>query len=342
MDSSAQPIGRSYRHRFEGPFFRRLMLGGIRYIPPAVKRVIVPLWGSLFYTILPSARAAALHNLDCVLGPAPPWERHRRGLALFQQYAQMLTDSYALHQGLPLDFDVSSFGRHHLLDAVKKGQGAIAATGHLGMWQVGPFLAEWRGLPQFYLAMAAEPNPLVQQFEQRFRDRFRIIYTTESPFSILKLASVLREGAIVGMQIDRHLGGQALPMQFCGRPAWFPTGPATLARATGAPLVPSFFVIEPTARGQRRRRLSHYLDTAIVVPHTADRQADITQAMRHLVAAYEKMVQRFPTQWYQFFDFFAPPAAPSRPVGASAPEASAEPPPVPSPQAVPDVGKPPL
>ena len=186
----------------------------------------------------------------------------------------MLADSYALHQGLPLDFDVSSYGRHHLLDAVKKGRGAIAATGHLGMWQVGPFLAEWRGLPQFYLAMAAEPNPLVQQFEQRFRDRFRVVYTTESPFSVLKLASVLREGAIVGMQLDRHLGGQAMAVPFCGQTAWFPTGPATLARATGAPLVPSFFVVEPSRRGQRRR-LSHYLDAAIEVPHTADRTADI-------------------------------------------------------------------
>lgn len=282
------------------------MLGGIRYIPPAVKRLIVPLWGSLFYAILPPAREAALGNLDRVLGPAPQWQRHRRGLELFQRYAQMLADSYALHQGLPLHFDVSSFGRHHLLDAIKQGHGAIAATGHLGMWQVGPFLAEWRGLPQFYLAMAAEPNPMVQQFEQRFRDRFRIVYTTESPFSVLKLAAVLREGAIVGMQLDRRLGGHAMPVPFCGQIAWFPTGPATLARATGAPLVPSFFVVEPAPPGQRRR-LSHYLDAAIVVPKTADRSADIAAATHQLVAAYERMVKRFPTQWYQFFDFFAPP-----------------------------------
>jgi lauroyl/myristoyl acyltransferase len=311
MDSSEQPAGRSHRHRFEGPFFRRLLLGGIRHIPVPVQRLTMPLWGSLFYSLLPTARAAALHNLDGLLGTASPWQRHRRGLQLFHNYAQMLADTYALHQGLPLDFEVTSYGRHHLLDAVQQGHGAIAATGHLGMWQVVPFLAEWRGLPQFYVAMATEPNPLVQQFEQRFRDRFRVIYTTESPFSVLKLASVLREGAIVGMQLDRHLGGHAMAVPFGGQTAWFPTGPATLARATGAPLVPSFFVVEPSPRGQKRR-LSHYLDTAIVVPQTADRKADIAQATQQLVAAYERMVQRFPTQWYQFYDFFAPPAASGR------------------------------
>jgi KDO2-lipid IV(A) lauroyltransferase len=282
------------------------MLGGIRYIPAGVQRLTMPLWGSLFYSLLPTARAAALQNLDGVLGVASPLERHRRGLQLFCNYAQMIADSYALHQGRPLDCDVSSFGRHHLLDAVAKGQGAIAATGHVGMWQVGPFLAEWRGLPQFYMAMAAEPNPMVQQFEERFRGRFRIVYTTESPFSVLKLATVLREGAIVGMQLDRHLGGHALAVPFCGRTAYFPTGPATLARATGAPLVPSFFVAEPALRGQRRR-LSHYLDAPIVVHKTRDRSADIAQATHQLVAAYARIVQRFPTQWYQFYDFFAPP-----------------------------------
>ena len=320
MNSSAQPTGRSYRHRFEGPFFRRLLLGGIRHIPASVQRLTMPLWGSLFYTILPTARAAALHNLDQVLGPTSQWQRHRRGLELFYNYAQMIADNYTLHQSLPLDFEVTSHGRHHLFDALKQGRGAIAATGHLGMWQVGPFLAEKRGLPQFYMAMAAEPNPLVQQFEQRFRDRFRIIYTTESPFSVLKLAAVLREGAIVGMQLDRHLGGHALALPFCGRTAWFPTGPATLARATGAPLVPSFFVVEPSPRGQRR--LSHYLDAAIFVPRTADRRADIAQATEQLVASYARIVQRFPTQWYQFYDFFAPPAASGRP----APAANREPP----------------
>jgi lauroyl/myristoyl acyltransferase len=322
MDPSAAATpGRSYRHRFEGPFFRRLMLGGIRYIPPAIQRLSMPLWGSLFYSLLPTARAAALHNLDRVLGPAPPLARHRRGLALFRNYAQMIADSYALHQGRPLDFDVSSYGRHHLLDAVGRGQGAIAATGHLGMWQVGPFLAEWRGLPQFYMAMAAEPNPLVQKFEDRFRDRFRIIYTTESPFSVLKLAAVLREGAIVGMQLDRHLGGHAIPVPFCGQTAYFPTGPATLARAAGAPLVPSFFVVEPAPAGQRRR-LSHYLDSAISVPRTRDRDADVAQATYQLVAAYERLVRRFPTQWYQFYDFFAPP--PVDPTRAAARAADAE------------------
>jgi KDO2-lipid IV(A) lauroyltransferase len=175
------------------------------------------------------------------------------------------------------------------------------------MWQLAPFLAEWRGMPTFHLAMAEEPNPLVQSFEQRFRERFKIIYTTGSPFAVLQLAKVLREGGILGLQLDRHIGGQTLALPFCGRTAWFPAGPATLARLTGAPLLASFFVRDDASS---RPRIIHYLEPPIYVERTADRDADITAAMTKLVATYERFVRRFPTQWYHFFDFFHQPSGP--------------------------------
>ncbi|HPH28697.1 MAG TPA: lysophospholipid acyltransferase family protein [Pseudomonadota bacterium] len=310
-NTTSHQAGRALRHRFEGPFFRKLMIGGIRHIPQRVQRLTMPMWGSLFWALLPKARHAAASNLDHVLGSTSPLQRSLRTRQLFLNYSQMMADTYAVHLGRPLELDVTSLGRHHLLDAAAEGKGVIAATGHIGMWQVGPFLAEWRSLPRFYMAMAEEPNPLVQQYEERFRGRFNVIYTTSSPFSVLKLAQVLREGSIVGMQMDRHLGGHTHQLKFCGHDAWFPTGPAVLARSTGAPLVPSFFVVEPPQPGDKRRRITHLLDAAITVPHTRDRAADIAEATEKLVAAYQRVVSRYPTQWYQFYDFFLPPAAPA-------------------------------
>jgi len=309
MDQDPQLHGRSHRHRFEGPFFRRLMLGGIKLLPQPVKRLTMPLWAGIFYTLLPRARTAVESNLAQVLGPTTPYAAKRRSFRLFVNYAQMLSDTYSLHLDVPLDIDVVSVGRDNVVAAVEKKCGVLAVTGHLGMWQVAPFLADWRGLPMFYQAMAQEPNPLVQAFEQRFRERFRIIYTTESPFSVLRLAQVLRDGAVLGLQMDRHLGGQTLELPFCGRTAWFPTGPAILARATGAPIVPSFFIVDPAkdAKVRGRLRVVHYLEPAIEVQRTRDRTADVTRAMAQLVAVYERFVRRYSMQWYHFYDFFAPP-----------------------------------
>ncbi len=307
MDRALNQQGRSFRHRFEGPFFRRLMLGGIKHMPLFLKRLTMPFWAGLFYALLPKARRAVDKNLRKLLGPASFLQEQQRSFRLFRNYAQMISDTYSLHLDVPIDMEVVSIGRDNVVTAVEKGCGVVAVTGHLGMWQVAPFLADWRGLPTFYQAMAQEPNPMVQAFEERFRGRFRIIYTTETPFAVLRLAKVLREGGVLGMQIDRHLGGQTMELPFCGQTAWFSTGAVMLARATGAPLVPSFFIVEEQAGN--RRRVAHYLETPIEVAHTRDRQADIAAAMTKLIAVYERFVLRSPTQWYHFYDFFAPPAA---------------------------------
>lgn len=315
MSEVRQEPGRSHRHRYEGPFFRRLFLGGVKWMPRLVQRLSMPLWAGIFYLLVGSARRGVERNLDRVLGPASVLRRRWRSFELFWNYAQMITDSYAVHMDLGLPVAVETTGRDHLLTALQRGQGVIAITGHLGMWQIGGFMAEFKELAPFCMAMAAEPNPEVQAFEERFRSRFQIVYTTDSPFSSLPLASALRHGSIVGMQMDRHLGGQTVAVPFCGALAHFSVGPAMLARATGAPLVPIFFVVD-TAPLRLRRRLRHCIEAPIEVPRTADRDADVAEATARLAQVLERYVKQYPTQWYNFHDFWGVPEQKARPAGA--------------------------
>lgn len=313
--------GRAHRHRFEGPFYRRIMLGGIRRIPPRLKRLSMPFWAGIFYSLLPGARRAVESNLDQVFAAEPDeaspqmrprWGRlgrHERSFRLFCNYAQVISDTYGLHMGLPFEYETATVGYEHVAAAVRRGKGVIAATGHLGMWQLAPFLAKLKGLARFCVAMAEEPNRAVQEFEQRFRDRFEIVYTTGSPFASLRLAQVLREGAILGMQIDRNIGGQVIELPFFGKKVAFPAGPAMLARLTGASIVPNFFIVENDASS---RRVVHYIEPQIEVAHTRERERDVYEATAAAVAVYERFVRRYPTQWYHFYDFFAPPPSPAQ------------------------------
>lgn len=284
------------------------MLGGIRHIPPRIKQLSMPLWAGIFYSLLPAARHAVQGNLAHALGLGGGGLRDRlllrkRSFELFLNYSQMLSDSYSLLMGMPLPYGRTTLGLENMLGAVRGGKGVIAATGHLGMWQAAPSLLQLRGLGRFCLAMAEEPNRRVQDFEKQFRDRFEIIYTTESPFASLQLAKVLREGAILGMQIDRNIGGQSVELPFCDAKVAFPLGPAMLARVTGAPIVPHFFLLDDI---EGERRIVHSIDPPISVAHTRDRQKDVHDATVALVAVYERFVRRYATQWYQFYDFFAP------------------------------------
>src|SRR5262245_59838512 len=148
--------GRSHRHRFEGPFWRRIMLLGIRHFPAPLQRATMPLWAGIFYALVPTARRTVEANLDRVLGPTPEPLRRLRSFRLFVNYAQSIANMYGLYLGreLPVEPTFVEPGRAKLRAVLKRGNGIIIATGHLGFWSLGPFLMERFGLGAPVVAMA--------------------------------------------------------------------------------------------------------------------------------------------------------------------------------------------
>src|SRR5579859_5654928 len=200
--------GQSFRHRFEGPFFRSLMMAGIQRIPLALQQASLPLWASIFYGALPDARRAVERNLRRAVGPLSSFAERRRSFRVFVNYARSLTDMYGFYLERELPLDVCFLGRDNVYRVIASGRGAVAVTGHLGAWQVTPFVIGRTGeLPPLTMAMAEEPHGGAHDFERQLRSRFNIVYTTGSPFALLELQKRLRAGEIVGMQLDRVPGG---------------------------------------------------------------------------------------------------------------------------------------
>src|SRR4030095_9640066 len=94
--------GRAYRHRFETPFWRRVFLAGVKHIPQALQRASMPMWAGIFYALVPRARRIVEANLRVALGEAPPVLEHWRSYQLFINYAQSITNMYALYLGQTL------------------------------------------------------------------------------------------------------------------------------------------------------------------------------------------------------------------------------------------------
>jgi KDO2-lipid IV(A) lauroyltransferase len=296
-----QEAGRAFRHRFEGPLFRRMFLWGVRTMSPSVQRATMPMWAGIFYALVPRARRMAEQNLAHVAGALPSLEAHARSFRLFVNYAQTLADMYSFHVGNEPPMEVAYSGRKNVTDLLDARRGVILATGHMGAWQLAPFFMQRNGLPPPVIAMAEEPNAELAEFERRFRDKFKIVYVTSSPFATLELAKTLREAGIVAMQMDRAAGGPTVEVEFCGTAAKFPVGPATLARATRCPLVPAFSIAE-----NHRRHCRFYLEEPIEVAHTRDRDRDLREATARLVQVYERFVKKYPEQWFNFYDFWNP------------------------------------
>ena len=136
---------------------------------------------------------------------------------------------------------------------------------------------------------------------ESFPRPFRIVYTNGSTFGTLALRRTLADGGVVCMQLDRPLGEAHVTLPFRGAAARFCTGPAALARTTGAPLVPSFLVMGPGPE------VHVHVEEPIVVRRTRDRAADLAAATRAAVACYERYARAVPRQWFNFYDFWEAP-----------------------------------
>ena len=152
-----EQAGRAFRHRFEGPFWRRVFLGGIRNLPQGLQRASMPMWAGIFYALVPKARRIAEQNLLRIAGPLPPAQAKLRSFRLFVNYAQAITNMYAMHLGQQVPVEAEFVNRDNLTQVLDGGSGAIIVTGHMGAWQIAPLLLRKKKMPPLTMAMAQEP-----------------------------------------------------------------------------------------------------------------------------------------------------------------------------------------
>jgi KDO2-lipid IV(A) lauroyltransferase len=291
-------------HRLHGARFRRALLWGSCALPRRVQVATMPFWAALPFVALPSVRRQIARNLSRVLGPAPPGGDGARAYRVLLSFAQALADAYAVHGGGELARRTEVRAPERLEAARRGGRGVVLATGHVGLWQLGPYLLERAGFGPVVVAKARERDPGAHALEEALARRrgLRITYT-DRPFASLDLLRTLREGGLVAVQIDRAPAGTAPGAlgwaPFFGADAPFAAGPLALARAAETPILPVFL----PACGSSTVRVE--IGEPIWVPRTGAPRADLAPALATLAAAYETFVRAHPYQWYSFRDFWS-------------------------------------
>ena len=114
----------------------------------------------------------------------------------------------------------------------------------------------------------------------------------------VEIDNALTHGEVVSIPADRVWGSQkSIQLPFLGHEARFPMGPFSVATMRGLDVV-CVNVMKTSTRG--------YL--ILVTPLDYDKEAPRREQTRQLAEAYvsvlEGTVRRYPTQWYNYFDFW--------------------------------------
>jgi KDO2-lipid IV(A) lauroyltransferase len=276
-------------------------------VPRRLHPFFATLGNHLIFPFMKKTRGVVEGNLR-VIGRGRYNENEVSKLAktCFQKYSHKLLDYMSMHR-----LDLSNrwklvereIGEEHLVEALKRGKGAICITPHLGNWELGGYVLASKGYPVNILTLK-EGSRYLHQYEEKVRRGIGIntIYVDLSKqpnLSIVEMARRLRQNQIVALIADRMVGDQWIEVEFFGRPTKFPVGPAMLAMETGASVIPVFVILE---KGMKYWGI---IEKPILFANPNQGKGEsIQQGVKKILESFEAMISRYPDQWYNFFPYW--------------------------------------
>ena len=246
-----------------------------------------------WYLASAGQRREALRNYSSVLGlDAGHAEVARVARRAFENYGRMMAD-FVLMASLEreeLRRRCTHDGLENIDYALEAGRGAIMAVPHMGSWDLAGSTAGVLGYP-IYAVAAGFPGSLEEAVvETRQRFGLRVIPLGRS--AARQLLEALRANSVVALLCDLP-HGPGVKVEFFGRPAVVPGGPASLALKTGARLMPA--CQWRTGPGRYHVHMDPPLDLG---------EDDVRGIMQRVVRRFEDFIRERPEQWYAFRPLF--------------------------------------
>ena len=149
------------------------------------------------------------------------------------------------------------------------------------------------------LVFAGEKASVMQNRNKMFADtNINMIAIQPDMSHLFEIDKALTDGGIVSMPADRINGSQkCIEHVFLGAKAKFPLGPFSVATMRGLDVL-AVNVMKNSLLGYK------IYVTPLAYDKEASRQEQIRQLSSAYVAELEKRVWQYPTQWYNYFEFW--------------------------------------
>lgn len=177
--------------------------------------------------------------------------------------------------------------------ALAEGHGVVVLTGHVGTWEWLSAAFTLSGLPVTAIAKP-QPNEQYTRVLNDLRATIHVEIFSRGTSELLAAARALKQGKILGFLADQDAGPGGAFIDFLGRPASTPMGPAVFARKFNAPVLPAFILRKKD--GRHRVVISE----ALRYEDHGDTDRDLYDFTVKMTRILERVVRENPTQWLWF------------------------------------------
>jgi len=251
-----------------------------------------------FYCRDARGRAAVKSNLRHVLDfrglKASDETLERMARTVFQNFGKHLVDFFGSRRLSRREVDrmVSLEHSEHLEQARALGQGVIVVTAHLGNWELGGAVLGALGCPLNAVILPERDRRIRALFRARRESRLqRVIPLGKAARGVLE---ALARKEFVALLADRDYSARDDRVEFFGRPARMPRGPAAISARTGCPVLPGFLL-----RQKDDTFLLRFRPLIVPAGYSSEREIRL-QICRGL----EEEIGGRPEQWFMFEDFW--------------------------------------
>lgn len=184
-------------------------------------------------------------------------------------------------------------GLDNLRQAVNSGRGVVFLTAHIGNWE---WLAAGLSLAGFPITtiVKQQPNAQYSRFLNEYREKTGVEVFSRGTSEMIKAARALKKGKVLGFLADQDGGKEGVFVDFLGKKASTPTGPAFFAEKLDAVVIPGFIFHQPSG--------GHRIVIGPQFPYerSGDLKQDIYTNTIRMTEIIEKVIKEHPTDWLWF------------------------------------------
>ena len=219
-------------------------------------------------------------------------------------FGQTILDKVALLAGVKTKFTVDHEGGEVLDKIAATGKGGILISAHIGNWEIAGQLLN-RLNTTFNILMYENERENIKQYMDGVQKKknVNIIAIKDGEMGhIIELHNAFTQNELVVLHGDRFReGSKTYEAEFLGKKASFPAGPFIMAAKFAVPVTFVFAVKETPTH-------YHFFATEPIQLKRTRTETQTDEAaqglLRQYIAEFEKMVHRYPEQWFNYYPFW--------------------------------------
>lgn len=218
------------------------------------------------------------------------------------RFAQVIIDRFAVYGGRRFTFEVDGLDDYNRL--AEGDEGFVQVFSHTGNYELAGYELRQPRKRVYALLFSGETETIMQQRASAFAPNgVEMVFVQPDMSHIFLLSNVVRDGDIASIPGDRIFGSKKfVECQFLNGQARFPLGPFQLAAVREAPIVALFVMKEGWSRYRIIVRTLGKAPDANRQSLGARKQTIVLA--QEFVSELEKVVRRYPDQWFNYYDFW--------------------------------------